>query len=42
MGMFSGFMMAGPAGAGVGTLVGFSTWVLGEAVDETLDKTLFS
>ena len=41
-GIYSGFMMGGAAGAGVGALVGFSTWVLGEAVDETLDKTLFS
>ena len=41
-GMYSGFMVGGPAGAGVGALVGFSTWVLGEAVDKTLDKTLFS
>ena len=41
-GMYSGFMVGGPAGAGVGALVGFSTWILGEAVGETLDKTLFS
>ena len=41
-GMYSGFMVAGPVGASVGALVGFGTWVLGEAVDETLDKTLFS
>ena len=41
-GMNSGFMVGGPTGASVGALVGFSTWVLGEAVDKALDKTLFS
>ena len=41
-GMYSGFMVGGPAGASVRALVGFGTWVLGEAVDEALDKTLFS
>ena len=42
IGMYSGFMVGGPAGAGVGALVGFGTWVLGEAVNEALDKTVFS
>ena len=41
-GMYSGFKMAGPAGASIGALVGFGTWVLGEAVDKALDKTVFS
>ena len=38
--MYSGFMVGGLAGASARILVGFGTWVLGEAVDEPLDKTL--
>ena len=38
-GMYSGFMVGGLAGAGVGALVGFSTWVLGEAVDDIVHWT---
>ena len=41
MDMYSGFMMAGLAGASIGALVGFGTWVLGEAVNEALDKRVF-
>ena len=41
-GMYSGFMVGGPVGASIGALVGFGKWVLGEAVNEALDKTLLS